>query len=171
MPTVNVLMDPVARTALYYDKGYSPDLTAFPRGAFVEGMHHAGLDLDSSEDLDDDEADADETLEASFARNRSAFDQLQRFEVALRRFIDERMTEAFGPDWCITQAPEGTSDNWRQKQATDAKATGAIKPLIEFADLRITERSLRRSRTGKPSSLRSSTGPRIFRSPSSGSIR
>jgi len=134
MPTVDVLMDPVARTALYYDKGYSPDLTAFPRGAFVEGMHHAGLDLDSSEDLDDDEADADETLEASFARNRSAFDQLQRFEVALRRFIDERMTEAFGPDWCITQAPEGTSDNWRQKQATDAKATGAIRPLIEFAD-------------------------------------
>lgn len=136
-PDLEVLLDPVTRTALYYDHGFSPDLTAFPRPAFIEGLHHAGLDLEAPAappPADDEEPTEATPEEAEFARNRSAFDQLQRFEVAVRRFIDRVMTEAFGPNWINTRAPSEIADRWRDKQAVDFKATGTQRPLIEYAD-------------------------------------
>lgn len=136
-PDLDVLLDPVTRTAFYYDHGFSPNLTAFPRPAFIEGLHHAGLDLDApaaAPPADDEERDAETPEEADFARNRSAFDQLQRFEVAVRRFIDRVMTEAFGANWINTRVPSEIADRWREKQAIDFKATGLTRPLIEYAD-------------------------------------
>ncbi len=137
MPGAEVLVDPVGRSGLYHERGFSPHLTAFPRPAFVEGMHHAGLDLDGvGEDFEpsDSSSDGDPDQEASFARNRSAFDQLQRFEVEIRRFIDKKMTAAYGARWIDTQLPPETRDEWRRKQAVEAKVSGEEKSLIEFAD-------------------------------------
>lgn len=137
-PDLAVLLDPVTRTALYYYHGFSPDLTAFPRPAFIEGLHRAGLDLEAPATAppadDDDEPSADTSEDAEFARNRSAFDQLQRFEVAVRRFIDGAMTEAFGANWISNRIPPEIADRWRDKQAIDFKATGTNLALIEYAD-------------------------------------
>lgn len=135
-PAFEALVDPVARTALYHDQGFSPGLTAFPRPAFVEGLRRAGLDLEEVDvdESDNTEGDGETDEETAFARNRAAFDQLQRFEVAMRRFIDSRMTEVFGPNWIATQTPDGISDSWHQKQAKEAQASGEEKSLIEFAD-------------------------------------
>ncbi len=135
-PELHTLIDPVSRTALYYERGYNPDLAAFPRPAFVEGLRHAGLDFDTWDEQPSEANSRDDRddEEAGFARNLTAFDQLQRFEVAVRQFIDARMTEAFGPNWISTHAPEGIGDNWREKQAKHTKITGEEKPLIEFAD-------------------------------------
>ena len=64
----------------------------------------------------------------------------QRFESNLRNFIDEQMTEVFGPNWPKHQLPKGMYERWMEKREATAKRGRAPKPLIAFADFTDYER-------------------------------
>ena len=77
----------------------------------------------------------DSNEEASLARTNMAHDWLQRLETHLRRFIDDRMTRAFGPDWPKHRLPNGMYDQWKKKES-DAECAGGGRgwPLMAYAD-------------------------------------
>ncbi|MBC8726577.1 hypothetical protein F6X37_35280, partial [Paraburkholderia sp. 31.1] len=79
-PATESLIDSFSRSGFYVERGFDPQLTDFTPQAFEEGLEIAGLRESESAENDDDQQD-------SFARAKEAFDTLQRFEVAIRRFI------------------------------------------------------------------------------------
>ena len=127
-PPVEPLIDPLLRSGFYYERGFDPTLTDFTPPAFDESLRIAGLRQDEAAEADEAE-DND-----GFARARLAFDQLQRFEIALRRFIDRVMRDAFGVDWTRRQLPAGMLDAWVDKRDKAVKGGQPEQPLIDYAD-------------------------------------
>ena len=125
-PATEPLIDPVLRSGFYYERGFDPALTDFTPSAFEESLRIAGLRGDEPEETDEDED--------GFARARHAFDQLQRFEVTLRRFIERVMRDAFGDDWMKRQLPPGMLDVWIEKRDKAVKGGQPEQPLIDYAD-------------------------------------
>jgi hypothetical protein len=134
---VNKLVDPVARTDFYLERGLEPSLTAFPANAFVQSTTIAGLRFpepsvaplkrESKPHWDDDE-------EIGFARTNDAHDRLMRFETMIRRFIDSRMRNAFGDKWIKQRVPESIRKRWEEKRQTAQETGEAEWPLIAYAD-------------------------------------
>ena len=61
--------------------------------------------------------DVSDREEIALERTNEAHDTIQRFETQLRRFIDERLTEAYGLNW--TKHPYFHGDirkQWIEKQ-------------------------------------------------------
>ncbi len=87
-------------------------------------MLAGGLDEPVTELADDD----------GFARANIAFERLRRFEIAICRFIDRVMRDAFGEDWMKHQLPAGMLDVWREKREKAIKAGEAEQALIDYAD-------------------------------------
>lgn len=131
-PPAEPLIDPLLRSGFYYERGFDPALTDFTPPAFDESLRIAGLRQDEATRADaaDEAADDDD----GFARARLAFDQLQRFEITLRRFIDRVMREAFGDDWMRRQLPPGMLDAWVDKRDKAVKGGQPEQPLIDYAD-------------------------------------
>jgi hypothetical protein len=131
-PPVEPLIDPLLRSGFYYERGFDPALTDFTPPAFDESLRIAGLRQDEATRADaaDEAADDDD----GFARARLAFDQLQLFEITLRRFIDRVMREAFGDDWMQRQLPPGMLDAWVNKRDKAVKGGQPEQPLIDYAD-------------------------------------
>lgn len=130
-PPVESLVNPLFRTSLYVERGFDQTLTAFTAQAFDEGLEIALL-----WDLSDDEQTIDSTEddEDGYARARTAFNLLQRFEIAVRRFIVEAMHATYGDEWARRQLPSGMHDRWREKKEAARKAGEDDRPLIEYAD-------------------------------------
>jgi hypothetical protein len=129
-PAPDLLVNPFFRIDLYHKRGFDPALTDFTVPAFEESVRAAGLRQQSAdEDVDGVDADDDD-----FARARQAFDQLQRFEIAIRRFIERVMHAAYGDGWLKRQLPNGMLDNWVAKRDAALKAGQAEHPLIDYAD-------------------------------------
>ncbi|CAE6846310.1 hypothetical protein R75461_07259 [Paraburkholderia nemoris] len=126
-PAPESLIDPFWRSGFYVERGFDPDLTDFTTSAFDEGLRIAGLREQESTESVDDQQD-------SFARAKETFDRLQRFEVALRRFIERVMQAAFGDDWMKRQLPPKMFDTWTEKRDKAVKAGHAEHPLIDYAD-------------------------------------
>tara|TARA_R110002074_G_scaffold234473_1_gene406309 strand:+ start:10270 stop:11514 length:1245 start_codon:yes stop_codon:yes gene_type:complete len=125
--TPEPLIDPVLRSDFYVDQGFDPELTNFTTSAFDESLRIAGLcEPEVNESVDDQEH--------HFARARAAFDQLQRFEDAIRRFIERVMHAAFGDDWMKRQLPANMLDAWIDKRDKAVKAGHPEQPLIDYAD-------------------------------------
>ncbi len=135
-----IFSDPLARTSFYAAQGLDPNLTLFPPRAFDEILTESNLQIepipiveeyahDYGHNLeeDDDEEDA-------FLRTNEAHDVLQRFEIQLRRFIDERMTAAFGSNWIRYRVNPRTQQAWVEKRQNDIKAGREAGPLIAYAD-------------------------------------
>ncbi len=120
------LIDPVLRSLFYHEQGFDPVLTDFTPAAFDESLRIAGLRDDEPEEPSEDED--------GFARARYAFNQLQRFEALLRRFIERVMNDAFGNDWMKHQLPAGMLDVWVDKRDKAAKAGQPKQALIDYAD-------------------------------------
>ena len=127
-PPVEPLIDPLLRSGFYYERGFDPTLTDFTPPAFDESLRIAGLRQDEAAEADDGEDDD------GFARARLAFDQLQRLEIALRRFIDRVMRDAFGEDWTRRQLPAGMLDAWVDRRDKAVKGGQPEQPLIDYAD-------------------------------------
>lgn len=127
MPTPEPLLDTVLRSGLYVERGFDPALTDFTPLAFDTTLRVAGLREPESVESDNDQ-------EEGFARAKEAFDRLQRFEVALRRFIERVMQTAFGDDWMRRQLPANMLDNWVDKRNKAVNAGHAEQPLINYAD-------------------------------------
>jgi hypothetical protein len=130
-PAPDLFMDPVLRSDFYLTRGFDPALTDFTVPAFYESVEIAGLRETQEVARDVGNAEAEED---GLARNREAFDRLQRFEIALRRFIEMVMRAAHGDDWMEHQLPNGMLDGWRAKRDTAVTAGQAECPLIDYAD-------------------------------------
>ena len=139
-----IFTDLVARSDFYIERGFDPALTDFPSPAFEESLDIAelrgeppalvdlyGAPIPPSED--DEEEDA-------FVRTNVAHDWLQRFETQLRRFIDQAMTNAFGPDWPKRRLPNDMLEEWQDKKLKAEANGGPIWPLISYADFTDYER-------------------------------
>lgn len=119
-------INPISRSDFYVERGFNQDLTNFTAAAFDEGLQIAGL-LESEPAADVDDEDG-------FARARAAFEQLQRFELALRRFIEEVMQETYGDDWMKRQLPPNMLEAWIDKRDRAVRAGEAEQNLIDYAD-------------------------------------
>jgi len=124
------------RAELYLERGFNASLTEFPEETFDESLDASGLHDDvpplvafygeavpPSDDADEEEG---------FARNTRVHDLIQRFETQIRRFIDAKMTAAFGNDWARLKLPNGMYDKWLDKQSKDV--SGRTWPLVYYAD-------------------------------------
>lgn len=130
-PLSELMIDPRARSGLYLERGFNAALTDFTVPAFEESVEIAGLnDTDEDEEASHD-TEAEET---GLARNRNAFDKLQRFEMAMRRFIHNAMQAAYGDNWIKHQIPGDMLDRWIEKKEIARKAGELDRHLIEYAD-------------------------------------
>ena len=134
----DVLTDPLARTSLYVERGLNSKLTAFPAKAFDQITADAGL-RGIEIPLDDEynfEAirDVSDEDEIALERTNEAHDTIQRFETRLRRFIDELMTEAFGPSWTKHQVPGDIRKQWIDKRQKAREYGERERPIIAYAD-------------------------------------
>lgn len=135
-----------ARSAFYLERGFDTSLTDFPAPAFQETVQIAGLRRDPPPTAemygppilpaeDDDEEEA-------LRRTNDAHDVLMRLEMQIRRFIDDKMTEAQGPNWTKHRLPQDVRENWENKKRA-AEAMGAeSRPLIAYADFTDYEKVL-----------------------------
>ena len=129
-----VLTDLAARSEFYLGLGFNPALTDFPRPAFEQSLDIAGLrpalpPRDADEDLGDDDGE-----EEAFQRTNTAQGVLLRLERLLRKFIDEEMTKAFGPNWMKHRLPNGLRDEWEEKKQKAEKDGAEERALIEYID-------------------------------------
>jgi hypothetical protein len=112
----NIFTDLAARTGFYVDRGFDPALTDFPAPAFQESLDVLGLRGEPPPlvalygplpRLHGDEE------EEALVRTNVAHDWLLRLEYLLRKFIDDRMTTAFGTDWPKHRLPKDLYEKWR----------------------------------------------------------
>lgn len=156
-----------ARSRFYVGLGFDPTLTDFPAPAFQESADLAGLRREPPPIVQaygppiPDTSDEEHVWE----RTNLAHDWLMRLETNLRRFIDQHMTRAFGPDWPRHRLPNGFHDRWKEKQAKAVKAGRGEWPLIAYADFTEYEQIICRADNwrelfanffGRPESVRES---------------
>lgn len=137
----------IARSAFYVERGLDATLTNFPPVAFRANLQIAGLteipavgiavyDYHVPAESDDEED--------GFRRTNAAHDRLLRFETHLRRFIDTRMSAAFGVEWPKQRVPSDTYAKWLEKRQKAADSGEAPRPLVAYADFTDYERILLR---------------------------
>ena len=127
-----------ARVDLYVDLGFDADLTDLPAPAFREITAVADIRTRPPSLVEvygppvPPAADSDE--ETGLVRTNEAHDWLQRLESNLRRFIDSKMTEAFGAEWPRHQLPNKKYEEWVSKKGAATRAGAPSRPLIAYAD-------------------------------------
>lgn len=132
-----ILIDAPARTSFYVERGLNPNLTAFPSDAFEQIVLDTGLrpSKPSVANTNHFGSEKDEVeIEFAFERTNRAHDSLQRFERLIRKFIDERMQEAFGPRWVKRQVPGEMRQQWIEKQQRARDNGEPDWPLMDYAD-------------------------------------
>lgn len=125
------LVDPFTRSGIYLERGFNPRLTDFSVAAFDNSVTIAGLLDPEEEELELVDEAMDEN---GLARNRSAFDHLLRFEIAIRRFITAVLYEKSGPKWMKQRIHGDMLAIWRTKKEAAMKAGYPEQPLIDYAD-------------------------------------
>ena len=123
-----ILTDLAVRGDFYVKLGFNPALTRFPLPAFEQGMEIAGLGQFPSE------SDCADGEEDGLIRTNAAHARLLRVERLLRKFIDQKLTQAFGEDWAKHRLPNGIYDNWQEKKQKAKEAGAEERPLIEYSD-------------------------------------
>lgn len=110
------LVDPISRLNLYHERGFKRAPISTPEDALAEEL--AGASEQLSEFLSQaGEGGFTDEEEELFARNNQYHDWTQRFETKLRRFIDAKMTEAFGEDWPNRKLDPEILKDWKKKRA------------------------------------------------------
>ena len=133
-----VFTDLGARADFYVGLGFDSALTDFPAPAFNESLHIADLRREPPPLVarygSPIPADDNDEEEQGLVRTNMAHDWLLRLETQVRRFIDEQMTEAFGPDWPKHRLPKGLYDKWQDKKQKAQRHGGREGSLIVYAD-------------------------------------
>ena len=133
----DIFSDVAVRTAFYESRGLDLGLTEFPAEAFQQSALLAGLAVEPPpllKNYDRGEQGGDDPEEACFERTNAAHDRLQRFESQLRRFIEERMRDAFGEAWIKHNVPGEIRERWVEKRKKALEAGEKEWPLIAYAD-------------------------------------
>ena len=129
-----IFTDLAARSDFYISRGFNPALTDFPLPAFEQSLDIAGLPRELPPAAGGQDAGTLLDEEEGLSRTNGAHDSLQRLERLLRKFIDERMTQAYGPVWVKQRLPNRLYDQWREKKQKAEKAGAEVRPLVEYAD-------------------------------------
>lgn len=129
-----IFTDVVARTAFYAERGLDPALTAFPAPAFQDSLAIAGLREAPPPLLRTFSHDDEEEQEEAFVRTNAAHDRLQRFESQIRRFINQKMVEAFGDNWTKHRVPADIRNAWLKKRQKALDNGESEQRLIAYAD-------------------------------------
>ncbi len=133
-----IFTDLAARSDFYVGLGFNPELTDFPVPAFEQSLDLAGLRVDLAPFVEGggpsvEPAEGNEEAEG-LVRTQAAYDQLQRLERLLRKFIHEEMTRAFGADWPKRRLPNGLYDQWQDKKRKAEEAGAEERSVVEYAD-------------------------------------
>jgi hypothetical protein len=124
------------RSEYYIERGFRTGLTDFPAATFDKGLEIEELNADVSlvalygepvESSDDED-------QSAFTRTNQAHLWLTRLETQIRKFIDVRMTGAYGTDWPRRQLPNGLYEKWVDKKTRAENAGRPTQPLICYAD-------------------------------------
>lgn len=133
-----IFTDFKARSDFYAGLGFDSALTDFPAPAFEASLDIAELRREPPQLIDvygsPIPASGDDAEEEGLARTNQAHNWLLRLETQVRRFIDQQMTTAFGPDWPKTRLPNGLYDQWQEKKRKALQSGGREWPLITYAD-------------------------------------
>ena len=126
-----------ARLDFYIERGVNLDLTNLPPAAFQEVLGQSGLlapvaEVDRQYDQADPPPQYDDSVDPQ--RNGQAYDQLLRFELHLRAFLDRIMTATFGADWPRERAPKDVYENWVSRRERAVKSGENPRALIAYAD-------------------------------------
>lgn len=133
-----VLTDMTARREFYKDLGFNTSLTEFPATAFRESVEISGLRSDPPRLVDLYgppilPADTDDE-ERAIVRTNDAHDWLFRLESELRKFIDEKMSDHYGPNWQKQRLPGDIYKSCTEKKR-DFEGHGAPeRPLMAYLD-------------------------------------
>lgn len=130
------LLNPVARTDFYVDRGFNTALTDLPEEAFDQSLELVGLNSHSLDVQPYDEYNQQNgnfDVEVGLQRTNECHDILQRFERNLRKFINDLMVQQYGDDWPKKKLHSDTYEKWQEKR-TKAEKHGDIIPLIELID-------------------------------------
>ncbi|SFF55239.1 hypothetical protein SAMN05216566_12635 [Aureimonas phyllosphaerae] len=133
----SVLAVPERRLELYVERGFDPALTDFSPEAFTESAVIAGLghvEVRRARDMEVVAEDADDADDEDQLRTETAFQHLHRMEVKLRRFIENVMAAAHGPDWPRHRLAPQTLEAWEFKKQKAEDEGGPVYPLIFYAD-------------------------------------
>ncbi|QYZ64687.1 MAG: hypothetical protein HPY30_00975 [Gammaproteobacteria bacterium (ex Lamellibrachia satsuma)] len=133
----NIFTDPLLRSSFYKERGLDPSLTTFPIAAFEQSIDIAGLRGTPPPVIRayTPQPEREETEEnEAFERTNTAHDRLQRFEIHIRKFIDEKMKASFGENWIKHRVPGNIWQAWREKQQKATDNAEPAHPLIAYAD-------------------------------------
>jgi hypothetical protein len=131
-PQLPTILDAQLRSGFYRERGFNSALTDFSESAFADSAELAGLVARRSTGIDTSSVGDD--VEIGLRRNKEAFDRLQRFETAIRRFIEASMRSVFGEKWVKQRTPQKMYETWIDKRDKAIKAGEPERPLIEYAD-------------------------------------
>lgn len=139
-----VLTNLGARSEFYVNLGFDQSLTDFPAPAFEEATEIAGLrrappPLVSAYGTPvPHSANAEE--EGALVRTNIAHDRLFRLETNLRKFIDDKMTQEYGPDWPRHRLPPELYEKWVEKKSKAESSGRETRSLVSYADFTDYER-------------------------------
>ena len=134
------------RAEFYENLGFDPSLTNFPAEAFQEALTESGLRREPPPHIElltppiAKEDDEQEEVEPVFERTKMAYCWLLRLETHLRRFIDEKMTSAFGEDWPRRRLPNNLYEQWADKKQKAEQEGRKSRSLVAYADFTDYER-------------------------------
>lgn len=120
--------DVEARTTLYVEQGLQTELAEFPSQTFTSLLAQAGLHMPRAQ-----EPDISPAHDPSFGL-QSAYAWLMNFELAVRRYLDDTMTLAFGPRWVRQRVQPDLVRRWKERQAESEASGMARQSLIDYAD-------------------------------------
>lgn len=136
--SLNTFEDMERRREFYVDRGLDTAITDLPEPAFAQSADLAGLTIQPPSLIDlygqPIPPSTDPAEEEGFRRANRAHDWLFRLETHIRRFIDEHMSAAFGPDWPRHRLPNGLFDQWEVKRQKAVASGRPEQRLIAYAD-------------------------------------
>lgn len=134
----NIFTDAVARSDFYESRGFDRSLTDFSAPVFEQQMRISGLVREPQPFIvyNDERIERSDNFNGDdgLARNRRAYLRLERLEISVRQFINQKMTKHFGPDWPKHRLPNGLYDEWLFKKDKHLKDGGSDWLLVFFAD-------------------------------------
>lgn len=131
------LVDPIARLGLYRTRGFDPGLTDFTSSAFRESLDITGLAItaphampSSTSAATDNDAPTRDDCDAAL----KAFGALRSFEIAVRKFIVQRLQAAFGANWMKRGLPADVLANCEERKKRGQAVGDEDLPLMDYAD-------------------------------------
>lgn len=116
-----IAADPVLRAAFRLEVGYNPDLSSLPPAIIATVFGDLGGGVPRNVQAD---PDAIESVVHQRAR---------RLELKLRRFIERKMMDAYGPKWSKQRVKGEVLTRWRQRRQLDMDNGRTPSRLFDYA--------------------------------------